>query len=75
MVLIKTGEIIKSYLRKPVQEKEVGDGVEDPDNDVKEAHDQRGEEEDLPGLHHPKDDRTIDEDVGDGPYDRPDPVS
>ena len=65
----------QSHLRKPAQENEVEDGVENADDDVEDADKERGEEEDLLGLHHPKDDCGVDNNVGERPDDRPDPVS
>lgn len=71
----KAGEMIKSHLRNPAKGKEEDEAVDDPDNDVEDADEERGEEEDLPGLHHAKDDCGVDEHVGDRPDDRPNPVS
>ena len=67
--------MIKSHLRKPAKGKEEDEAVDDPDNDVEDADEERGEEEDLPGLHHAKDDCDVDEQVGDRPDDCPNPVS
>ena len=66
---------IKSHLPNPVKENEVDDALEDPDNDVEDADEERGEEEDLPGLHHAKDDCGVDKQVGDHPDGCPNPVS
>ena len=65
----------KKHLPNPVEDNEVDDAVDDPDKDVEDADAERGEEEDLPGLHHAKDDCRVDEDAGDTPDDRPNPVS
>ena len=70
------GQAIKlSHLRKPVEEKEVDDAVDDPDNNIKDAEDQSREKEVSLGLHHPKDNCRIDEDVRNRPNDCPRPVS
>ena len=52
---------MKNCLPSPVQDDEVDDALEDPDNDVKDADEEGGEEEDLLGLHHAKDDSGVDE--------------
>lgn len=61
--------------RKPRQADKVDDTIESADNNVEDADDQGGEEQDLLRLHHPKDDCSIDYDVGDGPNDRPHPIA
>ena len=66
---------ICNHLRKPRQADKVDDTIKSADNNVEDADDQGGEKQDLLRLHHPKDDCSIDYDVGDGPNDRPHPIA
>ena len=42
--------MIKSHLRNPAKGKEEDEAVDDPDNDVEDADEERGEEDPLVGV-------------------------
>ena len=72
---IKNEKVVEIHLLNPVEEKDVDDGFDNPDNNAEDVDGQSREEEALLGLHHPKDDCGVDNGVGAQPEDRPDPVS